>query len=131
MNKFCKERGISRSTFRRLLNSGGIVKPLVRPISLPNATEQCLLEYCVYRADFGFGFDWTQLQKYAKKLGEAVGLTDFQAGNGWMQKFRQRHGSVLSRRRCQIMEFKRCKSMNKNLGDDIGRCFHAHPHEKP
>ena len=117
-SKYFQQIGIPTTIFNALLKTKGNTLPVGQTSSLPQASEDRLVEYCMYRSHFGFGLDWTSVRSMAKHIGTKIGLADFHATTGWLNGFKKRYTGVISRRKCQIMEFSRSKGMNKKLVDE-------------
>ena len=116
--KYCEKIDIPVSTFNRLLETKGHMLSVGQATSLPQVSEDRLVEYCIYRSQYGFGMDWPSVRTMAQRIGENIGLKDFQASTGWLRGFKERYTGVISRRKCQVMEFSRSKGMNKKLVDE-------------
>ena len=88
-SKYCQQIGVPITSFNTLLKTKGNTLPVGQTPSLPQASEDRLVEYCMYRSHFGFGLDWTSVRSMAKHIGTKIGLADFHATTGWLNEFKK------------------------------------------
>uniref|UniRef100_A0A8C4XF96 Tigger transposable element-derived protein 4 n=1 Tax=Erpetoichthys calabaricus TaxID=27687 RepID=A0A8C4XF96_ERPCA len=60
-------------------------------------TEQCILKWFVQARDRNIPIDGKLLQAKAEEFAKELGHSEFKVSNGWLDKFKKRHGIVFNR----------------------------------
>ena len=111
--ELCNTHQVPRTVYQRFRDSFGKVSGSGRKTKFDPIMEQELVNYILYRCDYGFGLDRQGLLDACSVYAEQKKI-EFKTSPGWFYRFMNRHPS-LAQRRCQVMEYKRTKAMNANI----------------